>query len=66
MFLLGQIKKQCFNGSDYDKANDWYCDGDGFTAAVSPGERDALFGFIDGLWNEYGKLQEKLQQTKRR
>jgi hypothetical protein len=66
MFLLGQIKKQCFNNSDYDKSSDRYFDGGGFTASIGLEELNALHGFVDGFWNECDKLQEKLQQTKRR
>jgi hypothetical protein len=66
MFLLGQMKKQCFCDCDYNKETDRYFDGGSFTASIGLEERDALHGFVDGFWSEYDKLQEKLQQTKRR
>jgi hypothetical protein len=64
MFLLGQLKKQCFHDCDYDKQIGRYCDGGGFTASFGAEEREALYGFVDGFWHEYDKLKARLSETK--
>ncbi|MDR2806289.1 MAG: hypothetical protein LBB85_11775 [Dysgonamonadaceae bacterium] len=66
MFLLGQIKKQCFCDCDYDKETGRYCDGGGFVASFGPEEREALYSFVDGFWHEYDKLEARFQQTKKK
>lgn len=66
MFLLGQIRKQCFCDCDYDRETGRYYDGGSFTAAIGEEERDALYGFVDGFWREYDRVAENLKQTSRK
>jgi hypothetical protein len=64
MFLLGQLKDQCFHDSDH--YNEESHAGGGFTASLKLNEREDLRDFVDGFWREYDKLRARLRQTGRR
>jgi hypothetical protein len=65
MSLLGKLKSQCFTDSDYNKETDRYFDGGTFIACMDKKTRDNFYGFVDGFWHEYDKIQERLSRTNR-
>ena len=60
MYLLGTVKERCFKDSDYQSDSDQYYDGGDFVATVTPEERKNLYRFVDGFWNGYQQMINKI------